>query len=517
MKPQPRRSVLKGAGALAALGAVPFGWPRRAFAARDRFTARIERDIQNLDPAFRTSTVEANILRVVQQRLVRFKPRVFEWEPDAAESVRQASPTVIEFTLRPGQAFTGGYGDMTAEDVKFSFERFNNPPPGQKKASYASDWGQLEAVEVTGPLSGRIVLKKPSPALWLTVLADASGCIVSRRAFEEMGDKAKTQALGSGPYLQAEWTPEQRYVLKANPDYRGTMRVPFPEIVLRPVQDGKTAEIAFRAGELDFTRIDVTSIDAFSKLKAAKLSTIDAIDYIWIGLNVEKPPLDDPRVRRAIRLAIDVDACLAAAYDGKVKRAKTLIPPQLLGHWSEAPVYRRDVAAAKKLLAEAGHPNGFRTSLTCLNQPAYKTAAQVAQANLAEAGVECEVKALDGGSFWSVGAGDAGKQLDLSLQLFKGKADPSFYTQWFTSAQVGEWNWQRWKNPEYDALHEKAASTLEPAARTKAFVRMQQLMDESAAFVWLTHDALAFASQAWLEPAVLPNGNDWQLAYFAEA
>ena len=517
MKPHPRRSVLKGAGALAALGALPFGWPRPAHAARERLVARMERDIQNLDPAFRTSTVEANILRAVQQRLVRFKPRSFEWETDAAESIRQASPTVIEFTLKPGQAFTGGYGELGAEDVKFSFERFNDPPPGQKKASYASDWGQLEAVEVTGPLSGRILLKKPSPALWLTALADVSGCIVSRRAFEAMGDEVNTLALGSGPYFQAEWVADQRYLLRANPDYRGTMPARFEEIALRPVPDGKTAEIAFRAGELDFTRIDVTSVDAFGKLDGAKLTTIDAIDYIWIGLNVEKPPLDDPRVRRAIRLAIDVDAALAAAYDGKVKRANTLIPPQLLGHWAEAPVHRRDVAGARKLLAEAGHPNGIRTTLTCLNQPAYKTAALVAQANLAEAGVTCEVRPLDGGSFWSAGAGEAGKQLDLSLQLFKGKADPSFYTQWFTSAQIGEWNWQRWSSPEYDGLHEAAASTLDPAERVKAFVRMQQLMEESAAFVWLTHDALVFASQAWLAPAVLPNGNDWQLAYFAEA
>ena len=517
MKAQPRRSVLKGAAALAALGAVPLGWPRRALAARNRFVARMERDIQNLDPAFRTSTVEANILRAVQQRLVRFKPGSFEWEPDAAESVRQASPTVIEFTLRPGQAFTGGYGDLTAEDVKFSFERFNNPPAGQKKASYASDWAQLEAVEVTGPLSGRILLKKPAPALWLTALADASGCLVSRRAFEAMGDKVNTYAIGSGPYIQAEWIAEQRYLLRANPDYRGTMPGRFGEIALHPVQDGKTAEIAFRAGELDFTRIDVTSVEEFRKVSEARLSTIDAIDYIWIGLNVEKPPLDDVRVRRAIRLAIDVDAALLAAYDGKVKRAKTLIPPQLLGHWAGAPVYRRDAAAARKLLAEAGHGNGLRTTLTCLNQPAYKTAALVVQANLAEAGVQCEVRPLDGGSYWSAGAGEAGKQLDLSLQLFKGKADPSFYTQWFTSAQVGEWNWQRWRSPEYDGLHAQAASTLEPAERVEAFIRMQQLMDESAAFVWLTHDALVFASQPWLKPAVLPNGNDWQLAYFAEA
>jgi peptide/nickel transport system substrate-binding protein len=517
MTPISRRAALKGAGALAALAAAPFALARGARAARSGFVARIERDIQNLDPAFRTSTIEANILRSVQQRLVRFKPGSFEWELDAAASIRQVSPTAIEFALRPDQRAPGGAEGLSAEDVKFSFERFNNPPPGQKKATYASDWGQLEAVEVTGPLSGRIVLKKPSPALWLTALADVSGSIVPRRAFEALGDKATVQAVGSGPYLQAEWTPEQRFVLRPNPDYRGTLPARFREIVLRPVQEAKTAEIAFRAGELDFTRIDVTAVEAFGRLKEARLTTIEAIDYIWLGLNVEKPPLDDPRVRRAIRLAVDVDAMLQAAYDGKAKRARTLIPPALLGHWADAPVHRRDVAAARRLLTEAGHPNGFRTTLTCLNQPTYRTAALVAQANLAEAGVQCELLALDGGAFWSAGAGERGRELALSLQLFKGKADPSFYTQWFTSAQVGEWNWQRWRSAEYDALHEQAASTLDAQERARAFVRMQQLMDESAAFIWLTHDSLVFAAQAWLRPAVLPNGNDWQLAHFAEA
>ena len=506
-----RRTLLKGSAAttLAAFGP---GLP--AFAqSRDRFVARMERDVQNLDPAFRISTVEGNILRAVCQGLVTFKPGSTEWRLDAAESIKQVSPTIIEFKLKPNQKFHGGTGTLSAADVRFSFMRFNNPPAGGKPSTYAGDWAQLADVEITGPLAGRLVLKSPAPALWTTALADISGCIVSKAAFEKLGDKVATQAIGSGPYMQAEWVPEQRFVLRANPDWKGAKPI-FREIVLRPIQDAKTADIAFRSNEVHFTRVDLTAFDEIGKMPDVATTKLDGIDYIWIGLNVEKPPLDNPKVRQAIRLAADVDSALLAAYDGKVKRAKTLIPPQILGHWGDAPVYRRDVAAAKRLLGEAGMGSGLKLRLTVLNQAVYRTAAQVIQANLGEAGIQCEIDALDGGAYWSAGKEPKGKDLELSLQLFKGKFDPSFFTQWFVSSQVGEWNWQRWKNPEYDSLHQKAASTLDPAERVKALVRMQQLMDESAAFIWLTHDVLTFAARSWLKPALLPNGNDWQLGDF---
>ncbi len=513
-QPITRRAALRGASALAAGAAL--GAPARALAqgTHDRAVVRAERDIQTLDPGFRTSTVEGNILRAATQRLASFKPGVVEFENDAAAEIKRVSPTVIEFTLKPGLKFHGDkYGEMTADDVKFSFERFNNPPAGAPKPTYASDWGALDGVEVTGPLSGRLVLKSPAPGLWTTAICDISGSIMSRKAFEALGDKVKTQVIGTGPYVQAEWVANERLVLRANRDYKG--RAPaFREIVQRPIQDSHTAQIAFQSGEIDFTRVDLTAIDQFAKMADTAMTKLNAIDYIWLGINVEKGPLSDVRVRQAIRYALDVDAALVAGYDGRVQRAKTLIPPALLGHWADAPVYARDVAKAKSLLAAAGLASGLKTRITCLNQATYRNMAQVMQASLAEAGIQAEVEALDGGSYWSSGEGDKGKQLELSIQLFKGKFDPSFYTQWFTTSQIGAWNWERWSNADYDKLHGEAAATIEAAERKAKLIRMQQLMDESAAFVWLTHDVLAFAAHKWLKPSLLPNGSDWQLADF---
>lgn len=510
-----RRSVLRTGAILGGAAALPFGFTGPAFAARDRLTVRIVRDIQNLDPANRVSFIEGNVIRAVCQRLISFKPGTFEWEPDAAKTITQVSPTLIEFELKPGQMFHGGYGELTAEDVKFSFERFRQPGPDGKPHQYAKDWEALDRVEVTGTHTGRIHLKTPAPAIWLVTLPDGSGALVSKKAFEALGDKVKNTLIGSGPYTFAEWQPNQRIVLKANPDWKGP-KMAFNEIVLRPVQDPKTAELAYRSGELDFTVIEPSSAKDMARVSNTKVISQDSINFVWIGINVEKPPFDNPKVREAIRKAIDVDQVILAAYNGTVGRANALVAPGLVGHWEKAPVHKRDVAGAKALLAEAGHGGGMKAKLTLLNRPAYQTAGVVVQALLAEVGIDLQLEVLDGGSFWSAGNGDAGKNLELSIQRFGGKADPAFQTQWFVSEQVGIWNWQRWKNAEYDRLYAAAASTVDTAERARMYVEMQTLMDQSAAYIWLTHEVNVFASRNWLKPAILPNGDDLQFDKFAE-
>jgi peptide/nickel transport system substrate-binding protein len=223
------------------------------------------------------------------------------------------------------------------------------------------------------------------------------------------------------------------------------------------------------------------------------------------------------RVRRAVRLAVDVDQAILAGYDGTVERANAVLAPPMLGHWREAPVMRRDVAQARRLLADAGHPNGFRTRLTVLNRSTYQTTVQVIQAQLAEVGILVELQVLDGGSFWSMGRGENGQNLEMFHIRFGGKVDPSFNTQWFVPTQVGEWNWQRWKSDEFKTQYDIGATSLDNNARAAAYIKMQQLMEESNAFVWLTHETRIFAAKSWLNPFLLPNGDDWQYRYFRDA
>jgi peptide/nickel transport system substrate-binding protein len=504
-----RRRTLLGFGAAAlACG--------RARAEPQALMLAIARDIQGaLDPTTRLSSLEANILRAVCPGLIAFRPGSFAWQPMLANSIHLESPTAIAFELRPELTFQEGFGPLTAEDVKFSFERFRTPGPDGKLPTYAADWAALDHVEVSGPQTGRILLKWPAPMLWTTVLPDASGCIVSRRALEQGAyrtDRQPVRVIGAGPYRFASWLPNRAVVLEANPDWPSE-KPAFPRLVLRPVRDTRTAELALGANEIQFAGIDPQDLAAVGKSPSTRAEKHDSINMVWLGMNVAAKPLDDIRVRQAIRAAIDVEEVIEGGWGGTVSRANAAIAPGLLGYWPDAPARPRDLAAAKRLLGQA-NAGSLRLRLTLLNEPAYQNAAAVIQAELAEAAIQLDLDVRDAGAFWSAGSDEA---LQLALQRFGGKADPAFNLQWFTAAEIGEWNWQRWRDPAFDLLLHEAASIDDDAVRARLTIEAQSRMDAAAAFVWLTHEVHAYAYRDWLRPAVCPNGDDMSLDLFARA
>ena len=508
MTPLSRRQALLATALLAAT-------PARA-QAKPSIAVRIDRDVEVLDPAFRSGLQDGNIIRAVFQRLYTVAPGTGELIPDAASDLKQTSPTTVEFTLKPGQRFTDGFGEMTAEDVKFSFERFAVAPVNGKESPYKGDWANLKAVEVTGQYTGRITLDKPRAALMAIAIGDVSGSIVSKKALEARGVEHNTRPVGSGPLMVASFEKQRGVVLKRNPDYSGP-RPGFDEVAVRYVQDPKTTELGLRSGELDFALLPPQSAEPLRTVAGLTVTQQPGIANVWIGLNVDKKPFDDIRVRRAFRMALDVDQMLLAGYNGRAPRADALIMPQILGTWKDAPALKRDVAGAKKLLAEAGLAQGFKCKMVIQNQPVFQTMALVARALLAEVGIQLEVDAQESGSFFSAGKGDAGKSLDTVMIRFNGKMDPNFLAQWFTTSQIGIWNWQRWSDPKFDTLLDQASAELDPPKRAALIVEAQQRMEESQAFVWLTYDVSVFVARTWLKPALLPSGIDWALDRFTPA
>jgi peptide/nickel transport system substrate-binding protein len=505
------RRALLAASAVTALSPAVRAQPR------GRITVRIDRELAVLDPAYRTSPWEGNVARTVCQRLVRQKPNAVELENDAAAEITRVSPTLVEFRLKPGQMFTDDFGEMTADDVKYSIERIGLAPSAGFRESIAkADWINLERVEVTGRYTGRIVLSRPRANLFDIALGDVSGCIVSQKAVEARGQAHLVAPVGSGPYRVTDHERQRGLTLRRNPGYAGGPPPAFEEIAIRTIADPRTTELALRAGEIDFAVLPPNVATPLRGQAGLTVTEHPSIAYLWIGMNVEKGPLADIRVRQAIGMAIDVDQMLVAGFNGRAPRLNTLVPPLILGHWAEAPAPRRNVAAARALLAQAGATN-LRLKLLVLNQPAFQAMALVAQAHLREVGITLDVDAQDGGTYWSAGQGDRGRELDLFLLRFNGKHDPNFLMQWFTTDQVGRWNWQRWRNAEFDTLFADSASELDPARRLAMVVRAQQLMQDSAAFVWLTNDVNFVVHRPWLRPAAVPGWLDWQYDAFAAA
>jgi peptide/nickel transport system substrate-binding protein len=492
-----------------ALGAGALSWPWRV-RAQDPTTLRIRSysDLQVLDPLNRLAQPEGDIMDAIFANLIKAKPgETWDWQLDAAEAVEQVDERHIDFTLRKGIQFTGGFGELTAEDVKFSFERIADP---KNESPYKDDWAVLDRVEVREPYAGTIVLKEPFAPLWSISLVRGSGCIMSKKALEQAGGRFTTEPPAmSGPYVLKEWQPKQKTILARNPDFYGPAP-DFAEVHVFPIEDEKTAEIAFEAGELDFTTISLSSLPELQANPPAGALIVErpAMSYVWLGMNVDNPALQDIRVRQAIQKAVDVDAVLEAAYFGVAERSTGIIAPGLPGHREIAPP-ARDLEGASALLEEAGAQN-LSLTLDILNKTERTSAAQVIQANLGELGIAVEIRPHDSGTFWTIGdesAGDAWKDLQLILNRFSMQPDPSFATAWFTPEQIGVWNWERFNSEEFGALHDRAIVETDPEKRHDVYVRMQELMEESGAYVFLTHELTAAIYRDHIVPGLLPDGN----------
>ena len=505
MKPgMSRRSFLATTGAF---GAASMAYPHMAVSQDGSvLTIRSYSDLQILDPAFRLSLPEDDIIRAIFPPLIEPAPGdVWEWKPVAAASMEQLDDLTIAFTLKDNMGFTDGYGEVTAEDVKFSIERFADPA---NESPYAGDWAALREVEVKDRLSGLIHLNNKFVPLWTTTLPTPASCIVSRRAVEELGGKIGTDPVAqSGQYLLTEWVPKQRTVLKRNPDWAHEPGG-FEEIHIIPIEDPATAERGFEAGDLDYTWTSVSSLPRLKENPPAGSVVLEkpSLAYVWLGMNQDNPALQDIRIRRAIQHAIDREVVVDAAYFGAASVGNGIIAPGVVGS-RDSVTYDYDPDRARELLTEAG-AEGLNVTLDILNQSERLSAAQVIQAYLADVGINCEIKQNDSGTFWSLGSKDGDYFMDLQLVLsrFSMQPDPSWATVWFTPEQVGVWNWERFDNAEYKELHDQGLVESDPAVRDEIYKRMQALMDESGCYVFLTHEVVGAIHKDTIMPGLKPNG-----------
>ena len=238
----------------------------------------------------------------------------------------------VTFKLREGVKWQKGYGEVTTDDVKFSYERIADPA---NKSAYQNDWAALDHVEIVDKYNGKIIMKQAFAPLWKSTLPVVTGLVVCKKYVEEVGiEKFATNIIGCGPYIFSEWQPKQKVVLKRNPDYFGTPPV-WDEINFIPIEDDKAAEVALDSGEIDFGRISIASIPRYQDNPNVKLWRKPSLRFRWIGMDVENPKLKDINVRQAIRYAIDVPAIVKATYLGQVPPAYGLIPPGLLGYWAD--------------------------------------------------------------------------------------------------------------------------------------------------------------------------------------
>jgi peptide/nickel transport system substrate-binding protein len=497
-----RQSSLAG---LAIAGSLPdVSWAVRG----DQLHIRNYVDITTLDPPFTLSGAEFMVCGTIYQYLLQFKTDG-SWgtELDAAEYFEAIDDTRYAFRLKPGQIFSNGFGEMTADDVKFSFERIIDP---DVNAINAPDMGTLSHVEVHDRYSGTFVLKSPYVAF--VPLAVASYGVMSRKAVTSVGGRFGVRPpCCSGPYLFRDWQAKRKTILERNPQWDGP-EAAFSEIHIYAMSDAKAAEMAFEAGQLDCAEISVESVGPLRNDPPPDgyVAVYPSGRNYWLGMNQSNPALSDLRVRQAIQFAVDVEVVVEATWFGLAEPSFGPIPRAMNGCRDRTLIPARgDAEFATSLLKEAGVELPLRLRLDVNSDTLEVTASQVIQWSLKKVGIEVDIKLHDAASFLSLGneaAGDQWQDIQLFFNSFIGGGDPYYQLVWFTSQQLGQWNWERFSNEEFDRLNDLALATVDETERAQMYQRMQDIMEESGCYRFISNGVMPQVIRNSIKPTFSPDG-----------
>lgn len=445
---------------LTVIALVPAGAPAPDLFAADRtmLRAAIRTPATGFDPKIETAStvgaIDANAIETLvttDYDGVTIRPQLAtEWRVEGARS--------WIFKLRPKVRFHDGT-PFDAAAVKFSLERMAAADSSQR-----GDFAWLESVQIVDPLTVRITAKYPYAPM-LSSLAFYEPYLVSPSAVQKMGDGFGQRPVGTGPFKFQSHVPKQRTVMVRNDDYWGP-KAALAQVDWIFVPEDNARLAGLLAGELDLLTVIEPSI-AQAIAKNAQYQVLrgpaDLVDRV--GFNTRKKPFDDVRVRRAIVHAINRKLMLETIFGGDGVLYDMPIAPTMWGYdrSTMGPLsYPYDPEKAKRLLAEAGYPNGFKTTFTAINRPDHRQIAEVVQEDLKKVGIQVEVKTFD---FATVAELSRQGQDEMYIIGTYGVGDPDRVFPEYESSTVGVKNRNFWSTPEVDRLIALQRTQLDDAKR----------------------------------------------------
>lgn len=359
-----RRGILTAMGAGGVLMTVPgvfvTAW---AQGSAKQLRIRFGSDISVLDPAKIFQVENQSVAAHVYNGLVKYDQATNEIVPDLAHSW-EISPDAKAYTfkLRENVKFHKGFGTLTSDDVRFSFERVLDPATGSAYRGQVA--GIIESIETPDANTVRFVLAAPNAGFLHKVTAFNQGWIVSRKAVTEKGDKYTLDPIGTGPFSFERWTAGSEVRLTANPDYfEGAPKV--QQVIMRVIRDESVAAIALERGEIDIF-FGLQQPEVIERLRATNgVKVVDraASNTVNLVLNSTIKPLDDVRVRRAIAHAINRKALIDGFFRGTKYEAFTPLTDAFPENTKDVPQYAYDPDKARALLKEAG-VSGMKLEIT---------------------------------------------------------------------------------------------------------------------------------------------------------
>jgi peptide/nickel transport system substrate-binding protein len=323
-------------------------------------------DATELDPI--KSTTEANnppseALYNYAGRYTYHPPLGTQIMPELAEAweVQDGARTFV-FHIRKGVKYHSNYGEVTADDIKWNWERIKDP---KMASAGAPDWSG-STLTVLDPQTLQVAFEQPYPSFLGATVAYGYCEIISPKAYQDIGDKWSSQPVGSGPFIFDSAQPSANLILKRNPNYWGTPPK-IDQIEFRMKVDDRTALLAVGKGELDAFYIsdpDVAieaSKSSDPNIRFVKSASGQSPFTLWF--NMRRKPLDDIRVRQALRYAIDSNAIARDLFGGLADPISSYLPPWMFGYTDEVMKFDYNPDMARQLLKEANVPDDWQPSM----------------------------------------------------------------------------------------------------------------------------------------------------------
>jgi peptide/nickel transport system substrate-binding protein len=399
-------------------------------------------DLNTMDPAFAVPDMTYSAGNGVFNGLVRLKPGTLDFdnlEGDLAESWEISKDGLVyTFHLRKGVQWHKGYGEFTAADVQYTFDRLKNPKLG---TPYGAKFLTIDKVKVVDKYTVQIFLKSPSTFFIMDqAMAYQAGMIVCKKQGEEKGLKnLGLDVIGTGPFMFDNYKAKEKITFVRNPNYfRGAPTIERLEMYFMSNVASRT--MAFIKGDLDaiYGERDSYWVEDVKKTKTVIVDSVPLGSGCAIHFNMTKKPLDNIKVRKALAIAADrkafkdffggvwheMTAPVPPSYYAALPKEKT--PPELL--------YNYDLAKAKNLLAEAGYPNGFKLMGYVTDKPYYKSIMEICQEQWKPLGVNLEIKVVDHTTFHA----NIRKDMNDVVVYYAGRAPvaDSYLTQYYYSKAI---------------------------------------------------------------------------------
>jgi peptide/nickel transport system substrate-binding protein len=445
-----------------------------AQAQKKTLVVALNQDPDILDPTLSRTYVGRIIYAQMCEKLYEIDANLRIFPQLAAElpSFADGGKTVT-IKLRPGVKFNDGT-PMNAEAVRFSLDRHLH----MKGSNRRSEIDLINAIEVVDPLTVRLRLKAAFAPL-VAALADRAGMPVSPTQANKLGEKFGTAPVCVGPWSFVERVPQDRIVLEKSPHYWDPGQARFDRLVFRIIADDNVRLANLRSGDIDFMqRVAPPDAVALKKEGRFEVANVTGIGYDGITINLHnktgkaQPPgnlgtplANDPRVREALDLSIDREALNQVAWDGQYTPGCTPIAPISPFYDKAHKCPTRDVAKAKKLLADAGLASGYGFEMTIVNDPQQRRVGEVVQGMAKEAGFAITLRPAEFAS--ALNEDDAGK-LAAFLIGWSGRVDPDANIHQFQTCG-GSLNTTRSCDETIDALLNKAREVTDTAQRAALY------------------------------------------------